>query len=806
MNKKKKYFLGLLIATLCFLFTACSDLTNLRTNDNDVLPPLTGSVGFTDMKVNAKVGDILTASTPNLGGSGEISYIWQRGSTIDGGFNTIPGVTGNTYTFVNADTGYFIRFAVSRENNSGTIFGTYPTAILPTGTPDLGGVVSFAGDFIVGKTITVDITALVGGTGNTYYQWMRETAFGSNSYTPISNVTGNNYTLSQADEGRRIYVRVTREGYADSRRTPNSPVIISEVILPPLTGSVGFTDMKVNAKVGDILTAGTSNLGGSGDISYIWQRGSTIDGGFTTIPGATGNIYTFVNADAGNFIRLVVSRGNNSGTLFVTYPTTILPASTPDLGGSVSFSGDFIVGGTIIVDITALVGGAGISYYQWMRETASGSNSYTPIPNVTGNSYTLTQADEGRRIYVRVTREGYADSRRTPNSPVIIDESTLPPLTGSVGFTDTKRNAKVGDTLTAGTPNLGGSGEISYIWQRGSTQDGSFYAIPGATGITYTLVDADVGNFIRFVVRRENNSGTLFGNYPTAILPASTPDLGGSVSLTGNFMVGQIVTVDISLLTGQSWITYYQWMRETASGSNSYSQISGITGNSYTLTEADEGRRILVHVTKEGHSDSRTTPASPPVVAEIFLPPLTGDVWIDVRTNAKVGDTMIVDTKSIGGSGDISYIWQRGSTQDGSFFAIPGATGITYTLVDADAGNFIRLVVSRENNSETLFDTYPTAILLASAPELGGSVSLIGDSNVGGTIIVDITGLTGEAGATYYQWMRDIPGIIGFEIITEATGNIYTLTQADEGRRIYVYVTREGHADSLRTLPITVAP
>jgi hypothetical protein len=60
------------------------------------------------------VGQILTANTGTLGGSGAIYYQWKRGD------NTIVGL-GSTYSVQSADAGTTITVTVTRTGYSGSI-------------------------------------------------------------------------------------------------------------------------------------------------------------------------------------------------------------------------------------------------------------------------------------------------------------------------------------------------------------------------------------------------------------------------------------------------------------------------------------------------------------------------------------------------------------------------------------------------------------------------------------------------------------------------------------------------------------
>ncbi|WP_010261186.1 formylglycine-generating enzyme family protein, partial [Treponema primitia] len=69
--------------------------------------------------------------------------------------------------------------------------------------------------------------------------------------------------------------------------------------------------------------------------------------------------------------------------------------------------------------------------------------------------------------------------------------------------------AVYGKTLTA-TPDLEpGTGALSYVWKRGTTEEDAGTVIEGASGSAYTLTAADVGKYIAVEVSREGYDGNV---------------------------------------------------------------------------------------------------------------------------------------------------------------------------------------------------------------------------------------------------------------------------------------------------------
>jgi hypothetical protein len=140
----------------------------------------------------------------------------------------------------------------------------------------------------------------------------------------------------------------------------------------------------------------------------------------------------------------------------------------------------------------------------------------------------------------------------------------------------------------------------------------------------YTItIDVDITltegwNIITQKVTLSGTTGTVTvasknpGSSGVWVYERETPTLDGSVYITGNTtgtMVGDTLTADTSSLNGIGTISY-QWQRD-------FSNISGATSSTYTVTAADGGHFIGVQVSRAGYigtvSSSNTASVGVPV-------------------------------------------------------------------------------------------------------------------------------------------------------------------------------------------------
>jgi sorbitol-specific phosphotransferase system component IIA len=256
------------------------------------LPPLTGTVDIY-MDGNLEVGQTLMALDANLNGTGTIFYQWCRG------VNLIPDANAPNYTVQSADVGLTITVTVTRSGNSENVISK-ATDKVPPALPALTGTVRLIGDGFVGQTLTAD-TSSVGGTGTFSYRWRRGTV-------PIgANV--DNYLVQPIDIGSIITVIVTRSGNS-GRVISEAADPITDQSLPPLTGTVSITG---NTETGQVLTANTDSLGGTGGVFYQWKHG-TADTGIYVNTGTYSSAYFVPFSDSGLSVTVTVFRSGNSGS------------------------------------------------------------------------------------------------------------------------------------------------------------------------------------------------------------------------------------------------------------------------------------------------------------------------------------------------------------------------------------------------------------------------------------------------------------------------------------------------------------
>ena len=424
----------------------------------------------------------------------------------------------------------------------------------------------------------------------------------------------------------------------------------------PATGAPAITG---TTRVGETLTADTSGIAdedGLDDVSFTYQW---IAGG-ADIAAATGATYTLADIDEGKAVKVRVFFTDDAGndeTLTSGATEAVEARPNSPATGAPSISGAAQVGETLTADISSIADEDGLDNasfsYQW---TAGGSD----IQGATGSTYTLSDDDEGKTIQVRVTftdDAGNYETQTSDGTEAVAPET--PPNTPATGAPTITGTVQVGETLTADTSAIADAdgmenASFTYQWVAGGVDiegaTGAGYTIiaedegliiqvwvsftdnagnwetltSGATGAGYTIIAEDEGLIIQVWVSFTDNAGnweTLTSGATDTVASKPNSPASGAPTISGTAQVGETLKSDTSGLAdadGLSNVQYeYQWLADDA-------EISGATGSTYTLADAEEGKTISVRVSftdDAGNAETLTSAVTGAVAAEPSEPP-----------------------------------------------------------------------------------------------------------------------------------------------------------------------------------------
>ncbi len=534
------------------------------------------------------------------------------------------------------------------------------------------------------------------------YQW-QTSASSAGPWTDIGGATTPSYTPADADSGSYLRVEVTAandDGETTADSNASGPV---QGVPPTNTDQPTWSETDPLQVVGTAYTADPGSWTPDGALySYQWQR-SDDDINWQNIDGATSAAYTATAADDNDWLRVAVTASDLGGSATAySDETAEISYPPPTATGPVALDGTPQVGQPLDTDVSgAFSTSAGVTYfYQW-SESSDGGSTFAPIGGATGASYSPQASDAGMVLMVDVTAYndgGSADAYSLASAPVehaAPANTALPAITG---------NLNVGQTLTASTGTWTGGGlSYTYRWQR-SDGEGGWLAISGATTSAYTLSAADQGANVRVQVTASNDGGGMTVNSAAAgPVPDAAPS-GGVTALDGTANVGQALTADVSGVAGNG-ITYtYAWQRSTDSGAH-WQTISGATGQSYTLTAADDGAVLQAVVTAQngGGSDTIDSAPSNPVT---YAAPIGGAPALP--STVYVGLSVEADPDGFGFTGSeltYTYQWQQSVDDSDNWTDIAGATNRAFMPTSAEWNQWVRVQVTATNDGGALTAT-----------------------------------------------------------------------------------------------------
>ena len=526
----------------------------------------------------------------------------------------------------NADNVYDVTVRVS-DGAGGS--DTQALAVTVTSANDAPvGVPAITGTVVEDQILTADTSAIsdADGLGAFSYQWLR-------NGVALGWATNSTYTLGSADVGKRVSVQVF---YTDGQGTNEGPLTSAQVgpvadSNAPPTGTPVITGTVTEDRMLTADTSGITDGDGLGAFSYRWLRDGEI------ITGATTSTHTLGDADVGTKISVQVSYTDGHGTKESLTSATVGPVANVNDApvGLPIITGKPVEDNTLTADVSGIKDADGLGAfslqqlgngagqgsgpastsqvdtddlrpfsYQWLRNGDE-------IKGATGRTYTLSDADVGTKISVRVI---YTDAHSTLEK---LTSATVGPVVNvndaPVGLPIITGKPMEDNTLTAdvsGIRDADGLGAFTYQWLRNGVEIG------GATHSTYTLGDADVGdqisvrvNYIDVHGTNENLTSARVGpvltvNYsgptvidkPISVTPPTNPTTPNTVDSDSpmGLAAQQIAPPDdraLSAQTASSSITAgkatEQSQRQEAPGENVLSTAATATDFSASLLRKD---------------------------------------------------------------------------------------------------------------------------------------------------------------------------------------------------------------------------
>ena len=849
-------------------------------------------------------GQTLTADTSRIADANglhtvsyEYGWFW-----VDGNVNTRVGTNSRTYTVMPADVGKRIKVVVAFTDSASfaETVSSDPVFVRHVDTPATGAPV-IAGSGLVGKTLTAGTSDIadVDGLANVEYRyhWIRvdgttETIVGADeaTYVPVG-----------ADVGRQIKVRVSFVDDAGGvSGLTSAPVTISRAAppavcpaLPDLAGTDRVRLWSGTVTVGDVLlldgrllyghgfTEGSLTLGAAGGLSdkefgiggraYTVRTGLVgggalqlqlqLDRGLTDAEVATlalhvcGEIYAFSEASYSELVpqgSIATYSWGGTGLDWSGETTRTLHLSktnTPATGAP-GISGTHRVGETLrastgtVDDIDGLTSPG--YRYRWIRVDGS---TETAIAGAASSTYTLADADEGKRVKVEVAFTddlGFAETRsasvavraagvqatceasalgadeteiwtgevtvgtvRFQGAPIAYGfaEALSPlPAAGALSDTDFETGySSDAHTVRAGMASAGGS--LVFGLDRRLTQVGTDRVVLHVCGEAYAFGDASYDS----ATRRYTWSGagldwssvasrTLRLRRPSDITPPEIV-IARTIGEGGGLIVLQFregldhdnrPSASVFTVTADGRPLTVTVSSAESGGRLIYLDVSPRLreGQTVTLTytdptPGDDARAV---------QDAAGNDAASFTAAVRNDSTYTGSGNPEITGTARVGETLTASPGNIDDAHGVTtavygYQWIR---QNGGEADIPGAAAETYTLTDVDEGKRIQVrasFVDDAGNAETrTSERTGTVAVSATAPKI--------------TIAPDRAKATGRFDFIRYTVAREGPATDALTVTVRLEAPAGNDWEIDDDKRSHEVAFRAGEAE--KTLDISL--
>src|SRR3954447_16729215 len=286
----------------------------------------------------------------------------------------------------------------------------------------------------------------------------------------------------------------------------------------------------------------------------------------------------------------------------------------------------------------------------------------------------------------------------------------------------------------------------------------------------------------------------------SAATSSGAPVMVSRPVVSGGSSVGAVLSSTEGEWSGAPSGFGFAWWRCDAAGAGCAPIGTADAGDDadYTLTSADAGHRIRVYVTATNAAGSTTTRSSATKVVAVPVsvsrPVVSGGSSVGAVLSSTAGEW----------SGDPSgfgFAWWRCDAAGAGCAPIGTADAgddADYTLTSADAGHRIRVYVTATNAAGST-TTRSSATKVVAVPVLVSRPVVSGGSSVGAVLSSTEGEWSGDPSGFGFAWWRcDAAGAGCAPIGTADAGDDadYTLTSADAGHRIRVYVTATNAAGS----------
>ena len=398
------------------------------------------------------------------------------------------------------------------------------------------------------------------------------------------------------------------------------------------TSSVG------NTRVGILAYAGNDPVGDFNEVDHDGNSSVTLADSDTGPDGSASGTVTVSSTASTTEVTVsgTASTTQSAGASVSVYPTSIYLDTVLGESGYWAWEGSFQTTSSDTAHDDCITGSIRLKIYPPGEDDNADYNELAQVTRCTNGSGHQEFGDidaagialaAGSKLEItgNLTSSG-GTAGATDSASFSLDVSKKPgtppppppPVTGA-GAPVVTGTGVVGTVLSSGTGTWNGAPtSFTYRWRSGGVN------VSGATGSTYTVRAADVGQLIvcRVTAYNATSSGTqdsqgILGvagtpppetpTTPDTPAPPAPTALANTAppTVAGKYVVGKKLTASAGTWSQLPTSTTYQWLRNGV-------PIKGATGVRYKLIKKDKGKKVSVMVTAKapGFLDGTSTSAA----------------------------------------------------------------------------------------------------------------------------------------------------------------------------------------------------
>ncbi len=486
-----------------------------------------GTVTITPTGV--KVGTELTAELTDAD-IPQGAPVWQWSRVANGNSEDIEDARAASYTPVVADVGHFLRATATYNDGFKESNTAYATTAIQVADANVqpkfaepGMMVEVAENSAEGTNVGSPITATDDNGDALTYSLSGDDAM----YFTIDNMgqikVGASAMLDYEMKSSYM-VTVTATDPDQATGTTNVTVNVTNV------NEDGMVSLDLeHPRVGTTVEASVTDEDGitAGTVTWQWAYSTSMSGPFTAYTAQTRDRFTprESDADQGLYLRVTATYTDAHGAGQTAYKTTgmvthnMAPAFAADADNTRMVAEDTAAGAYIGAPVTATDADDSSLVY-----TLGGTDAASfGIGEGTGQLMTSGMLDYETKMTYMVTVTATDPYGASDTIMVTIMVENVDEM-GTVSLSSMA--PMVGEMLTASlTDPDGGITGTTWQWSKSMTMGGTFMAIAGATSMTYTPVEGDVGYYLRATASYTDNQGTNKSAMATssAKVPVSDP-------------------------------------------------------------------------------------------------------------------------------------------------------------------------------------------------------------------------------------------------------------------------------------------